>query len=136
MARGNWRKWRGSEVCPFCYSDKVACTLGRNEFMLVVYPMLPSRAQFKYLFQTMTNLCVTSGFRHNVDDIWAILRYYAAYSGNFVPKFRDNLLVPSSSVKNSLTFEMRPTGSPETSVRNDHSTLRNIQEERVFQRLI
>jgi len=105
VARDNWRNWRGSEVCPFCYSDRVACNLGRNEFMLVVCPMLPSRAQFKYLIQTLTNLCVTSGFRLSVDDICAILGYYAAYSGNSLPKFRDNLLVPSSSVKNSLTLE-------------------------------
>ena len=67
--------------------------------------MLPSRAQFKYLIQTMTNLCVTSGFHHNVDDICAILGYYAAYSGNSVPKFRDNLSAPPSSDNNSMTLE-------------------------------
>jgi hypothetical protein len=105
VARDNWRKWTGSEVCPFCSSDKVAYTLGRNEFMLVVYPMLPSRAQFKHLIQTLSNLCVTSGFRRNVDDICALLGFYAVCSGNSVPKFRDNLSAPSSRVKNSLTLE-------------------------------
>jgi len=33
-------------------------------------------------------------------------------------------------------LKMRPTSSPETSVRNYHSTLRNIPEERLSQRLI
>lgn len=42
--RGNWRKWPGSEVCPFYSSDKVACTLVRNEFMFVFFTMLPARA--------------------------------------------------------------------------------------------
>jgi hypothetical protein len=67
--------------------------------------MLPSRTHFKYLIQTMTNLWVTSGFRRNIDDICALLGYYAAYSGNSVPTFRDNLSVASSRVKNSLALE-------------------------------
>jgi hypothetical protein len=32
-------------------------------------------------------------------EICALLGYYAARSGNFLPTFRDNLLVPSSGVK-------------------------------------
>jgi len=44
--------------------------------------------------------------------------YYAAYSGNPLPTFRDNLSVPG------------PIGRPETSVRNCHCTLRSISEER------
>jgi len=31
----------------------------------------------------------------------ALLRYYAAQSGNSLPTFQDNLLVPSSGVKKS-----------------------------------
>ena len=38
-------------------------------------------------------LGVTSGFRHDVDEICALLRYYAALSGSSVPTFRDNLSV-------------------------------------------
>jgi len=34
----------------------------------------------------------------------AFLGYCAAYSGNSLPTFRDNLSVPSSRVKNPLTF--------------------------------
>jgi hypothetical protein len=42
-----------------------------------------------------------SGFRRDVDEICALLRCYAAASGNPVPKFRDNVLVPSSRGKKS-----------------------------------
>jgi hypothetical protein len=45
--------------------------------------------------------CVTSGFRRGVDQICALLRYYAAYRGNSLWTFRDNLSVPSSRVRKS-----------------------------------
>jgi hypothetical protein len=44
---------------------------------------------------------VISGFRHNVDEMCALLGYYAALCGSSVPTFRDNLSVPSSRVKKS-----------------------------------
>jgi len=47
-----------------------------------------------------------------VDEKCALLGYYAANSGHFLPTFRDNLLVPSSGAKRG------PIGCPETSVRN------------------
>jgi len=56
-------------------------------------------------------------------------------SGNSLLKFRDNLSVPSSRVKNtrrgldSWTLKMEPIGGPETSVRNYHYSLRNKPEE-------
>jgi hypothetical protein len=34
--------------------------------------------------------CEISGFRHDVDEIRDFLGYYAAYSGNYLPVFRDN----------------------------------------------
>ena len=40
-----------------------------------------------------------SGFRRETDENCALLGYYAASSGNFSPKFRDNLSVPSSGFK-------------------------------------
>jgi len=46
--------------------------------------------------------CVISGFRREVDENCALLGYYSAGSGNFLPTFRDNLWVPSSGVKNPL----------------------------------
>ena len=41
-----------------------------------------------------------SRFRREVDENCAPLGYYAAYSGNSLPTFRDNLSAPSSRVKN------------------------------------
>ena len=85
------------------------------------------------------NPCVTSGFRRQVDEICALLGYYAAYSDNSLPTFRDNLSVPFSRVMNQerhefkkdfYSLKMGPRGFPETSVRSYHYTLRNIQEER------
>jgi len=45
---------------------------------------------------------VISGFRSKVDRNCFLLGYYATSSGNFLPKFRDNLAVPSSGVKNPV----------------------------------
>ena len=41
-------------------------------------------------------LCAVLGFRREGDENSALLGFYAATSGNFVPTFRDNLSVPSS----------------------------------------
>jgi hypothetical protein len=49
---------------------------------------------------------VSSGFRLDTDDICAILGYYAAYSGNSVPTFRDNLSDSFSKVKKSKNNEL------------------------------
>jgi hypothetical protein len=44
---------------------------------------------------------VISGFRREANEICASLGYCAAYGGNSLPTFRDNLTVPSSRVKKS-----------------------------------
>jgi hypothetical protein len=72
------------------------------------------------------HLCVISGFCREVDENCALLDYYAAGSGNFLPTFWDNLLVPSSRF-------MNPFGCPETSVGNYHYSLRNDTEKRSSQ---
>jgi hypothetical protein len=46
-------------------------------------------------------ICVISGFRREVDKNCVLLGCYAGSSGNSFLTFRDNLLVPSSSVKNN-----------------------------------
>jgi hypothetical protein len=38
--------------------------------------------------------CMTSGYCREVDENCTLLGYYAASSGNLLPTFRDNLLVP------------------------------------------
>jgi len=74
--------------------------------------------------------CVISGFRREVDENCALLGYYATRSGNYVPKFPDNLFVTSSRVfLESWPPKMGPIGCPETSVRNYHYSLRNNPEE-------
>jgi len=41
-----------------------------------------------------------SDFWREVEEICTLLGCYTAYSGNSLPTFRDNLLVPSSRVEN------------------------------------
>jgi hypothetical protein len=45
-----------------------------------------------------------SGFHRDVDDNCAILGYYATSNDNPLPTFRDNVSVPSSTVKEFLNF--------------------------------
>jgi len=102
--------------------------------------------RFKSLFRSLFVLvsteyseysgqCVISGFRSEVYENCALLGYYAASSGNFLPTFWDNVLVPSLGAKtpkesNSWTLKMGLIGCPETSVRNYNNPLRNNPEER------
>jgi hypothetical protein len=44
-------------------------------------------------------LTLISGFRRDVDEICALLGYYAASCGNCLQTFRNNVSVPSSRVK-------------------------------------
>jgi len=46
---------------------------------------------FKGLTNECHELCVIWGLRHEVDESCAVLVYYAASSGNFLPTFWDNL---------------------------------------------
>jgi hypothetical protein len=47
-----------------------------------------------------------SGIHHEIEEIYALLGYYGAYSGNSLPMFRDNLSVPSSKVNKSKKKSM------------------------------
>ena len=55
-------------------------------------------------------LCVSSGFRLEVDTMCALLRNYEAYSGDYLPTFREDFSVPSSMVKDFLPFKMGSIG--------------------------
>jgi len=48
------------------------------------------------LYYAQVDVCMISGLCHEVDEIWTLLGYYAAYNGNSLPTFRVNLSVPSS----------------------------------------
>jgi hypothetical protein len=57
--------------------------------------------------ETFLGRCVVSDFSREVEENCALLCYYAASSGNFLPTFRDNLLVLSCPLK------IEPIGGPE-----------------------
>ena len=82
-----------------------------------------------YLFYVYVS-CVISVFRREVDENCALLGYYTAGSGSFLPTYRDNLSVQSSGFKNSWNLRIGPIVCHETSVRNYHFLLRNNPEER------
>ena len=67
----------------------------------------------------------TPNLTNAIPENCALLGYYAASSGNFLPTFRDNLSVPSPGAKNIF---LEPIGCPETSVRNYNYDLRNIPD--------
>jgi hypothetical protein len=54
------------------------------------------RAEIEYLsnFENLWPVRMFSGFRQEVEDICALLGYYAAYSGKSLLSFRGNLSVP------------------------------------------
>ena len=68
-----------------------------------------------------------SDFRYKVYEKCALLGYYAAYRGNLLPTFRDNLSIPSSRV------QIGPIGCPETLIINNPYSLCNDPEERSSQ---
>jgi len=85
--------------------------------------------------------CVISGFHHKVDENCALLGYYAASSGNFLPTFQDTLWFPSLEVEKtkglySWSLKIEPIGCPETSVISYHYCLRNNPEERSSQTIL
>jgi hypothetical protein len=55
-----------------------------------------SKAQCLARILIQVRSCVVWGFRREVDKNCALLSYYAASSGNFLPPFRDNLSVQFS----------------------------------------
>jgi len=78
-------------------------------------------------------VCVILGFGRYVNGICALLGYYTAYSGNSIPNFRDKLSLPYASILETvidICLKMRPLVCHGTSVRNHHTTLYYIPEER------
>jgi hypothetical protein len=89
----------------------------------------------------MQILTVISGCRRDVDEICALLGYYSASSGNPLPTFRDNVSVQSSRAKkssswNSWPLKMGPIRCPEASVKDYHSTRRNLPEEHRYMEML
>jgi len=80
---------QSSSLRSFLHFTVTSPTLGPNTFLST-------------LFSNTLSLCLVSGFCCEADENCALLGYYAASSGNFLPTLHDNLLVPSSGVKNIL----------------------------------
>jgi hypothetical protein len=60
---------------------------------------------FEYCMNVASSIpYVTSGFHLDEDEIRALLGSRATDGGNSLPTFRDNLAVPSSTVKKSQHF--------------------------------
>ena len=72
-------------------------------------------------------MCVTSDFRRDADEIYALLGHYVAYSDNSLPTFRDNLSVRFQRVKKSdpnflLTFRDNRSVPPSRVIGKETST--------------
>ena len=88
--------------CYTAYSSKSLLTFRQNLWV-------PSSGlkKSKYKASHRSVLCVISGFRRDGDEFCALLGCYTACSGKSLPKFRDNLSVPSSGIKNSSEVQRR-----------------------------
>jgi hypothetical protein len=95
----------------------------------------------------MQRLCVLynplyyiSDICRDVDEVFTLLGPYTAYFGNYLPKFREGTLIPSSRVKAvqedkstwiTLPLEIRPIGCPDILVNKRLITLHNNSKERI-----
>jgi hypothetical protein len=72
----------------FCYLIHFKESDGFHSRLLTSFysfnPNLYDFYQFSSLVLTHAGLCAISGFRREVDGIWALLGYYAVSSGNFL----------------------------------------------------
>ena len=66
-------------------------------------------------------LCEIRGFRRDAAEYCALLRYYAASSGNLLLTFRDNLSAPSSGFKSVINYfySLRTNAEERSSQRQD-----------------
>jgi hypothetical protein len=72
-----------------------ACTVRTNQHHRNVFRGINKYTITLCVWMKQTKKHVISGFRRKVDENCALLGYYAASSGNSLPKFRDNLLGPT-----------------------------------------
>jgi hypothetical protein len=69
--------------------------------IFVTYGQLQPNTTIQFIVEAFNFYRITLifGFRRDVDEICGLLGYYTALCGNYLPKFRDNVSVPSSRVK-------------------------------------
>ena len=100
-------------------------------------------AENNVFMKSSRGMYVISGFRRKADKNCALLCYYAASSGNFLPTFRDKLSFPSLGFQNpreSFVFEFwNPEDGTDRLSRNVthklHFSLRNCPKQRSSQLL-
>jgi len=63
--------------------------------VLILRVIIISLAFQKVIKCITTHLMGISGFRREVDEIFASLGYYTQYNGNSLPTFRDNMSIQS-----------------------------------------
>jgi hypothetical protein len=71
-----------------------------------------------------------SDFRHGVNDICTFLRFYAAYNGNLLSTFQDNLSVPPEGSWPTTPEDGTDRLPRNVGKKNYHSTLRKIPKQR------
>jgi hypothetical protein len=59
------------------------------------------------LYFAQVDVCVISGLCHEVDEIWTLLGYYAAYNGNSLEMFWVNISDPSSRGETDQQFDQK-----------------------------
>jgi hypothetical protein len=77
----------------------------------------PGPTNWLYFHNKPQHNWITSGFSREVDEFSRLLRYSVAYGDSSLPKFRDNLSVPSSR---ATKYKARQISCPETSGTNCH----------------
>ena len=98
---------------------KPACMLHKYSVSKQLWTLYPE--------QPVTNVCFQAS-ANEIDENCALLGYNTASSGNFLPRFRYNLSVPSF-----LDSWLLKMGCPETSIKIYDYALRNNPEDRSFQ---
>jgi len=106
-----------------------ACQSSWRIFFIRRLSALPS-----HIASNFRKIRVNSDLHREVDENCPLLGSYAASSGNLLPKFRGNLSILSSGVKNPKTRKRwDPISCPQTSARYYNYSLRNNLEERSSQ---
>jgi hypothetical protein len=92
LSEPQYRSGRGREISPPIGIRSPA----RPTHSEALYRQSYLGPKFCLLGRKVFLVCVVSGFRRDVCEICALLVYYAAYSSNSFPTFRDNLSGQSS----------------------------------------
>ena len=111
----HWKTYKVSFVSCCVVLQDCSSTTHKTESVILLSNNASSE---EWMCAKLIKVCAVSSFRRTAAENCALLRCYAAISGNFLPTL------------DSWTLRMGPLGCPETSVINYHYSLRNSPEER------